>query len=113
MTVWLVKHPSWGWAYYNRPQYKFCHTFPYFVKASMSEDHLAITEKNRHQYLKTVMYSASASEGKIMRAEARGRARQEREEALQRKLWLLLRVALVLVACGAAIAGTLYLRQMQ
>jgi hypothetical protein len=75
----------------------------------MSEDHLAITEKNRHQYLKTVMYSATTAEGTILRAEARGRALQERQEALQRKLWLLLRVALVLVACGAA-AAALYLR---
>lgn len=112
MTVWLVNGLDGIVVNYNLHLYKILSHISVLCQRRMSEDHLAITEKNRHQYLKTVMYSATASEGKILRAEARGRARQERAQALERKLWLLLRVTLVLVACGAA-AGALYLRQIQ
>jgi hypothetical protein len=78
----------------------------------MSDDDLSITAANRHQYYKTVMSSASASERKILEAEARGRARQEREEEASRKLRVILRVGVVFLVGLAAAAGVLFLRQL-
>jgi hypothetical protein len=76
----------------------------------MSDDDLSITAANRHQYYQTVMSSASASERKILEAEARGRARVEREEQARRKLGVILRVGLVLLVTLAVVAVVLFLR---
>ncbi len=78
----------------------------------MSDDDLSITAKNRHQYFKTELVTADSSERKILAAEARGRARVEREEAAGRKLTTALRVVLVVLVLGAAVAGVLFLRQL-
>jgi hypothetical protein len=78
----------------------------------MSNDDLSITAANRHQYYKTVMSSASASERKILEAEARGRARVEREEEARRKRGVVLRVTLAVVFVVCAAAGVLFLRQL-
>lgn len=79
----------------------------------MSDDDLSITAANRHQYFKTVMASADASERKILAAEARGRARVEREEEARRKLGKMLRIALVVVVVVCAVAGVLLLLQLR
>ena len=78
----------------------------------MSDDDLSITAANRHQYYKTVMANADASERKILEAEARGRARVEREEQASRKLGVILRVGLVFLVTLAVVAGVLFLRQL-
>jgi hypothetical protein len=80
--------------------------------ADMSDDDLSITAANRHQYFKTVMSNADASERKILEAEARGRARAEREEVANRKRGVMLRVALAVVVVACAVAGVLLLRQL-
>jgi hypothetical protein len=68
----------------------------------MSDDDLSINSKNRHQYFKTVMHSASAAEKSIMAAEARGRERMAREEEAKRKVTMAFRITLVLAVLGAA-----------
>lgn len=78
----------------------------------MSNDDLSITAANRHQYYKTVMSSASASERKILEAEARGRARVEREEEARRKRGVVLRISLAVVFVVCAVAGAMFLRQL-
>jgi hypothetical protein len=78
----------------------------------MSDDDLSITAKNRHQYFKTVLSTADSSERKILAAEARGRARVEREEAASRKRAIAVRIVLAVLVCGAAVAGVLFLRQL-
>jgi hypothetical protein len=78
----------------------------------MSDDDLSITAKNRHQYFKTELVTADASERKILAAEARGRARVEREEVASRKRAVALRIVLAVLVCCAAIAGVLFLRQL-
>jgi hypothetical protein len=80
--------------------------------ADMSDDDLSITAANRHQYYKTVMSSADSSERKILEAEARGRARVEREEEASRKRGVILRIVLVVVLVVGAVAGVLFLRQL-
>lgn len=67
----------------------------------MSDDHLAINTKNRHQYFETVVYNGSSSERKIMQAEARGRARMARERTIKRRIVIGL-VLLLVMAGGAA-----------
>ncbi len=78
----------------------------------MSNDDLSITTANRHQYYKTVMSSADASERKILEAEARGRAREAREEQASRKRGVVLRMALAGVALVGVVAGVLFLLQL-
>jgi hypothetical protein len=78
----------------------------------MSDDDLSITAANRHQYFKTVMSSASASERKILEAEARGRARVAREEEASRKRGVVLRFTLAVVVVVCIAAGALFLRQL-
>jgi hypothetical protein len=79
----------------------------------MSDDDLSITAANRHQYFQTVMSSADASERKILEAEARGRARIEREEEARRQRGVVLRIVLVVVIVVCAVAGVLFLRQLR
>jgi hypothetical protein len=70
--------------------------------ATMSDDDLSINAKNRHQYFKTVMRSASADEKNIQAAEARGRERLAREQEMKRKATMVFRISLVLAVIGAA-----------
>jgi hypothetical protein len=69
----------------------------------MSDDDLSINAKNRHQYFKTVMRSASTDEKNIQAAEARGRERVAREEEAKRKVTMVFRITLVLAVIGAAL----------
>jgi predicted phosphoribosyltransferase len=68
----------------------------------MSDDDLSINAKNRHQYFKTVMRSASADEKNIQAAEARGRQRVAREEETKRKVTMVFRISLVLAVLVTA-----------
>ena len=64
-----------------------------------------ITQENRHQFLETAIASVSEADQQIRQAEARGRVRRVREEALRQKVR---RVAIGAAFLGAlAIAGLL------
>ena len=70
---------------------------------------LMITTENRSQYLETAIASVSSADRLIRQAEARGRARIQREHEVKEKLkriaWGLL--ALTLVGSGAGLVAFL------
>ena len=68
---------------------------------------LSITKQNRHQYLETQFVTAGQADREITMAEARGRERRLREQALQKKL---IRIGWVLLAGAVCLAVTVLLK---
>ena len=77
----------------------------------MSDDNLSITAANKHQYYETAMVSVAESDREIREAEARGRARASEEAQTRRKLGVILRVSLVVLAVACVAGGLLFLRR--